>query len=162
MTITTKFDIGEKVFEIISSSYVGRKTCAACSGRGNIPLDNGEKYRCPECFGKGYEEVYGQKEWRLGRDEEDGDFFERPIGQINIEVIGQRPSKTKIRYTRKGTGNCMYEEQCFATEAEAQAECAKRNSIPPRNCDNCKRPESKRGGTYCGKCHGDDYIMFEE
>ncbi len=29
-------------------------------------------------------------------------------------------------------------------------------------CDNCNRPERSRGGTYCGKCRSDDYIMFNE
>lgn len=124
MQIETKFNVGDTIVAIGYKEKIVKTTCEACNAKGTITLPDNNNYRCPSCHGKGYHEDYTKEQWRIF----DNYPYTKPIGEVDVSVVGQRPSKIQIRYMYKGTGNLIDEELCFATTEEAQAECDKRNA----------------------------------
>lgn len=129
MKIETKFDIGDKIIEILSTTFTKRESCPVCNGTGNIFIKNYGEQCCPKCYGKGYEQIYGQEAWRIAdADDNYGEFYSRPIGRIEIKIEGKRSPNIEVYYMRKNTGNKVNENNCFQTKEEAQKECDKRNA----------------------------------
>lgn len=122
MEFKTKFNIGDKIFIIQSTTYVGKNTCTACNGTKYINLD-GDNFICPKCSGIGYIENYDKKQWRVITE---GECAIRPIGKINVEIEGKN---IDVTYFPRRMGSFFHEENCFGTEQEAQEECDRRNGV---------------------------------
>lgn len=122
MEFKTKFNIGDKIFIIQSTTYVGKNICTACNGTKYINL-GGDSFMCPKCSGIGYIENYDKEQWRVTTDSE---CAKRPIGKVEIESDGKY---TDITYFPKNMGSFFHEIDCFKTEQEAQEECDRRNGV---------------------------------
>lgn len=127
MSIETKLDIGDVIFSIKCTKYIGKETCDVCDCKGYIEVKNWDKQGCPKCYGKGYIETYGEKEWRINQT-----FTGLNVGSISAEKSLKRRdgknTKTEVRYYPVGLGNWINEANIFKTEQEALDECAERNS----------------------------------
>lgn len=124
--IKTKLSIGDIMYPINSTTYIGRETCQTCDGAGNIKVKNWDDQFCPRCYGNGYIENYGVKEWRI-----DESFSGLKVGRIDIEIKSIRKNSSKYeietRYFPVGYGNWINEENIFVSKEEALLECEKRN-----------------------------------
>lgn len=126
MEIKTKLSIGEMMYPIRSTTYIGKETCQTCDGIGHINVKNWDDQSCPRCYGVGYIENYGVKEWRI-----DEGFSGLKVSTIEIEIKNIRKNslkyETKVRYFPVGYGNWINEEDIFTSKEEALLECEKRN-----------------------------------
>jgi len=122
MEIKTKLSIGDDIFVIQENIKTVKKVCEVCNGEKNIILYD-KKYECPECRGHGIKIEYGSRSWMVA--ETKYTSKKDKIKRIDIEVT---EAKIKTAYFPWGTsGNYFYEEDCFVTLKEAQAECERRN-----------------------------------
>jgi hypothetical protein len=134
----SKFSLNNTVYAIAQRMEQKFIVCAECGGEGWATFANGKKTRCSKCFGdKGSHKNVAMKwiiEARL------------TIGQIRIVLTNivsdgmfdnvghyeEGKTEQKVEYmayeTGIGSGRVHYEENLFATEEEAQAECDRRNA----------------------------------
>ena len=128
--INTKLNIGDTIYNICCTAFTGQNECEVCNGTGKIKIPNWNDEYCPKCYGKGYIETYGEKEWRL-----DQDFCGLKVGKIEAEqgLIRKNGKNTyvKARYSPVGFSNFINEEDIFSSEKEALDECKFRN----KQCD---------------------------
>ena len=113
MEIRTKFNIGDKVW-VIDSRKV-EDICPICEGKGYVIIKN-ENFRCPKC--NAYRKINERNEY----------FIEGQIKITDIRVWCLYEPEIRYfddKYSKEGI--MVFEKNCFATEAEAQAECDKRN-----------------------------------
>jgi hypothetical protein len=133
MKIETKFDIGQHVFIIQSYPKEVFDKCQACNGTGEITLAR-ESYDCPKCYGNGGSNHYEDSQWHILTTDNNPKNSMRSYNKIINIGIEINKKETKIfyymghRYDQSSCGNRWYEDEIFATEAEAQAECDKRNT----------------------------------
>lgn len=119
MEIKTKFSNGDKVWIIQKDNYV-YEDCNICENTGAVKI-KGEEFLCPQCQGerKKINKVY----WQV-------DNEPRTIHKVIIVKFEDRPTKVSYFYLHKS--KCyiieIQEKYCFATQAEAQEECNRRNN----------------------------------
>lgn len=113
MEIKTKFNLDDIIW-VIDSKKV-EEICPICEGKGLIGIKN-ETFACPKCHTNG--KINEKDEWFVK-------------GQIKITDIRVWCLYIpEIRYLDEkfnGNGIMVYEEDCFATEEQAQKECDRRN-----------------------------------
>ena len=104
-----------KIYDIFYHISVGtrKEKCPMCEGRKVSVYINGVPIYCKDCNGKGYIFIDGWKidKCNYGRGYERYVVYKREI--VNGKVI----------YNDK-----YNDKDCFATQAEAQAECDRRNN----------------------------------
>lgn len=104
-----KFGIKQKVWTIRQSEVAEK--CPICKGSGQVKIE-GQFFRCPNCDGDKYiRKKY--PEWIISID------YKREIKEIKIKI--DKEIIYSVDY------NDYYEKDCFATRAEAQKECDRRN-----------------------------------
>lgn len=139
MKIETKFDFGDTIYFIGQARRQTWIPCPLCDENGEIVVINGNTRRCPDCYGRRGKTEYGLHEWRISK----GPVT---IGQIRVDVrqeyrdgdvsdfdnfghqSGYHEEGYMCRETGIGTGSVYESDRCFATRAEAEAECARRNA----------------------------------
>lgn len=116
MNYTTKFDHGQQV-HAIDRNFADRPVdCAACSNSGKVEI-NGHAYNCPGCQGRG-KSIASVIAWYASRS-----------GHLEVVRVEQTSDGSRITYMIGSTSGRVYdEEDIFATRAEADAECARRNA----------------------------------
>lgn len=119
MEIKTKFNVGDEIWTI---KQVNKNIkCPKCKGNSKELIGNIE-YHCANCYGTG-KELTQELEWIVQK--------ENPCKITRIRVL-QEENKIYINYlggTDVFNSDHLGEEQdCFATQAEAQAECNRRNN----------------------------------
>jgi len=133
MNITTKFNLGQTVYPIISLNAYRFQNCKYCDGIGEIPL-KGENISCPKCYGRKGEQVYldNAKVWIVDT------VHYGIIGKIDIELYAEQYLKNHentFRYmlssTGVGSGTLHDESRLFENKELAQMEC----DILNKNCD---------------------------
>ncbi len=126
-TLTAKFDIGQEVFVVNTTSAYRNVKCDACRETGQIEL-GGEPFTCPKCEGKSKHRQYaGHKTYvaHCGR-----------VGKIEATAYGDRYVDSEddngVRYmidtTGVGSGSVWNERDLFATREVAEAYCIEKNS----------------------------------
>lgn len=139
MQITTRYGINDSVYKINRKLTKKWIVCPACDGVGRVELKNGFRM-CPDCYGNKGAWEYGSQAWAVQ---------EEPltIGQVRAYVQNFKKSglfdnvgsycegtdSKKVEYmcyeTGIGSGSLHYEETIWPSQEEAQAECARLNSI---------------------------------
>lgn len=131
MEIKTKLNIGDDMYFIRKAEGIKKNPCPSCHGTGKVTLESGKTFNCPECYGDGYFEERTTKQWRPCDDRESIiHMYGQPVGKIEISITKDGRKKNPdidIVYIPKGFGNFFYEKDVFASHAEAQAECDRRN-----------------------------------
>ena len=130
MIIETKFELEQEVYPISQRSTYDWIECPTCQGKGNIVIQgSNEEMYCPKCYGKKGHSEYRAKEWAVCYD------FASKIGKIDFEIYARKYEedyKSTRRYMLRasgvGSGTCWDEDNLFASEEEAIAECQKRNA----------------------------------
>jgi len=119
MIISALYALGEEVWRITNRRQEKKVDCPACRGIGRVLLWDKETYSCPVCNGGGIVCTFpGDKIWRV-----DG-----PITITTISVHADTgPTEYMSRKSRRSSGYIYQEQNLFATSAEAQAECDRRN-----------------------------------
>lgn len=79
-------------------------------------------------------------------------YMEMLMYNKDLELINSRLI-AKIEPTPEDIADYMEDDERESNDKPAYS------GIPC--CENCNLPEKDRGGTSCGKCHGDGYYMFE-
>ena len=137
MEIISKFSINDTVFAIKNEREKEWIACAACSGTGQVELNDKKPRQCPECYRRKGDYIYKDTKWticgtltigqiavEIRNIESDGDFD-------NISHFKDGNTKIKEQYmayeTGVGSGTLHRGSELFATEAEAQKECDIRN-----------------------------------
>jgi hypothetical protein len=126
-----KFNLGDTAYHIKLAGAETSIPCKACSGKGEVMLEDGDSYNCPVCFGNGFKISWLPREWRVSN--------ALTIGYIKIMVA----SKNHITHSYSShkayeeeymcvqtgifTGNVYKMDDLFYTKAEAQLECNRRN-----------------------------------
>lgn len=136
MNITTKFDLGQRVYLIHKPGQLVKQKCPACSGNGGIVLEyNGFSFMCSNCQGSGITETWYSTNWQIA-------YEKVKIGKVQVELyrqtyINKGSGKNRIMYmvdeTGIGSGNIWNEDEIFATKEEALEECEKRNLVLEEN-----------------------------
>lgn len=128
MEIKTKYNLGDKVYQIHSYSKEEFAKCPACEGRGHVYV-NEFKFTCEKCYGHGGTAVYPPVKWHVSNEV-------GKIGKIEATLYANKylddwQRKNETRYmldiTGVGSGTCYYEDNLYSTEDEAIAECDRRN-----------------------------------
>lgn len=134
MEIKTKFDLGQRVYIIHKSGQLIKVICPACSGTGDITIDNMGKtfeFICPNCQGSTIVESWFDANWQVA-------YEKVKIGKVQVELyretfINKGIGKNRVTYmvdeTGIGSGSFWNEDEVFGTYEEALEECRKRNSI---------------------------------
>lgn len=110
MEIRTKFNIDDTVWIIKSEKK--EEDCKYCEGKGVVKIKDKE-FGCPYCH----------KEKKVA--EKDFYFVDKTIKITDIRIWCL--FVPEIRYFDENKYEVAYEEDCFATKEEAEAECNKRN-----------------------------------
>jgi len=120
MKFESKFNIGDRVFNIVNYPEVTYLDCPTCEGRKAITVGN-ETFTCPKCHGRGGFSKRGENKWIV----KDGSLA---IGQIRI-VHGPKPEESYMCLeTGVGSGNVYYAKDLFTSRQEAVDECWERNA----------------------------------
>jgi len=143
MKLESKYNFKDTVFPVIPVNKHDFVSCAFCGGEGNIVGKDQKSRVCPECWGRGGNNTWISRDWRVGQS--------LTIGQIRIETrcdhkadeddeyaffdnYGDQKYYKKTEYmcyeTGIGSGSYWNEDRLFFTKEEAQSECDKRNSQP--------------------------------
>jgi len=119
MKISIKFKTGDTVWPIENRENHTHVLCKLCQGEKIVHIveDSSRSIECIECYGRGVVLDRGKEAWYV-----DPSFV---VHKIYAEKVGRKKS---IHYSARSSGDHTYEEDLFATEAEAQEECDKRNS----------------------------------
>ena len=137
MDIKTKYSLNDTVYLIRNSPIVHYEKCTACSGDGDITLNDGRSRLCPECYGKKKFQRNGANRWQI--------VGSLRIGQVRAEITNIQPdgmfdnvggysegcTAAEFQYmayeTGRGSGSIYYERDLLPTHEEAGIECEKRN-----------------------------------
>lgn len=123
MIIATKFNIGDRVVTIASTSVkLPPEPCAACEATGFVTL-LGSSYHCPRCNGKKEVQCTGRG-WVISN--------AGTVADIRIEHgpdYNDSVPRTTVGYflNQPRSGTVYAEENMLATREAAQAECDRRN-----------------------------------
>ena len=138
MRINSKYNLNQKVWLIRREKRREWTTCKACTGIGEIKLDNGEKSCCPKCYGEKGKYHFFEFEWSPRE--------RLTIGIIQITLTNIEPddifnnmghfkegeTTIEVQYmcyeTGVGSGSCYYEKDLWESHNEAKSECKKRNN----------------------------------
>ena len=127
MEITTKFNLGQKVYPIRSFRKELITTCPICDGIGEVTIA-GKEYTCPECYGSGTRTHVEPQKWQVINE------YISKIGKIAVELYAepyQKRNHDRILYMLEASGvrsgSFHNEDDLFATIEEALAECERRN-----------------------------------
>jgi hypothetical protein len=119
MNVSTKFNLGDRVWLVRKVSIPQSKPCPMCEATGRITY-NDEKLVCPKCCGFKCFSLPGVEQWKIV-----GDGY---IGQVDVRIT---PHGTEVRYMAStwgvGSGWVLHEDELFASEAKAAAWCRKQN-----------------------------------
>lgn len=148
MKIETKFDLGQKVYRIGTTSERTKATCAKCAGTGACRVTFADltagTLRCDHCHGTGWVYVEPVAGWavrgtdvigqvRVQETRSDGlpGYEDWQSGQHNL---GPRPYSYEEQYmlvgTGIGSGTIWPVAKLFASNEEALAECDRLNALP--------------------------------
>lgn len=112
MRITTKYDLGQRVWIVLS--HYDDVPCPACEGKGRLPGADGKTYECGNCDGS------GDVEKEIAR--------VHPVTIDFIQTATRRTTST-VKYGIAEQAIGLFDEDgFFETEAVAQAEADKRNA----------------------------------
>lgn len=136
MHLPTKFDLGQYVVTIWHGPTERLVSCTVCDGTSWINV-KGHRYLCPECHGHGTQREHIPARWHVahfgivGRIQVEttahlGDGPAQPY-RVTDTPVGPLAINYMIDATGVGSGTLHYEPNVFADEAEAQAECDRRN-----------------------------------
>ena len=112
MVIETKYDVGDVLIPIASVGKGG--PCRLCEGKGHVKLSDGAIYTCPRCSGHKRESC--GLEWRCMKS----------CTLTGFSLWGDKQGLQQTSYS-DAHGERHTEHDLFPTEAEAQAECDRRN-----------------------------------
>jgi len=138
MKIETKFNCGDKVWQIHNGTRAVLIKCPFCGGTGTIVGADGTSQMCPKCYGKKNRTEHKPVKWRVA---------ERiTIGQVRAKYTGESEGDQDTifdnygpqseKYTEKymceetgiGSGTLYYVHTLFADKSEAQVECDRLNA----------------------------------
>lgn len=147
MTITTKYDLGQRVFSVRRDYATRIIKCKCCNNTGTVTI-NGAEYTCPKCNGTANSKEHCGHKWFV--------WEEGEIGKVEYQVTAgkfassnsnmpryftdeqlQTPDEIEIKYmidaTGVGSGTLWEELDLFATREEAQAKCDEENALLPKD-----------------------------
>lgn len=125
MVITTRFNLGQKVWRLSLHSPTKHVQCGACEGTGEVPLANNEKWTCPSCVGRRVKRVSPPVCWNVG-----GPYI---IGQVRVQLnipgLNERGDERIYMFveTGIGSGTLHEEEHIFPSHEMAEKEKALRD-----------------------------------
>ena len=124
MDIKTKFDLRQNVFAIWRRHGINFEPCLYCRETGEIPTTEGS-ITCPKCYGRKGHVLSTPKEWRVVEYGE--------IANVSVDLYAEGGGTSGTTYmlfvAGSGLSGTMWPEDClFVTQAEALAECARRNA----------------------------------
>lgn len=139
MIIETKYNIGDQVVKIGFDRREEKIKCPACSGRGEIELDDGKMTMCPKCWNRGFVSIWHDERWQIRG--------VMTIGQVMAKItnfvsngdfnnVGHQgdDSNTEYEYSYMcyesgiGSGTVHYQDTLYTDYSSAQSECDRRNT----------------------------------
>jgi hypothetical protein len=124
-TIITKFELGQEVWGIASAYATRIVFCQTCKREGIVTI-GGETFTCPKCNGLSKHPMGVGSRWYVSEHSTIGkcstEYYLRP------ELGDETRHSYMIESTGIGSGRIWIEDDLFGSEADALAECAKRNS----------------------------------
>ena len=128
MQFETRFDLGQEVVTIHNTQQPVFIPCDMCGATGYMPDPDPTKraWHCPKCNGHKGATKYEPTAWAI-------DQYAAHVASIRVEVSddGREGSSEGIRYMLRETGcpsgTLHLADTVFASVAEAQAECDRRN-----------------------------------
>lgn len=122
MNITTKFNIGQKVWVVTSYNETTTETCLACDGKGKIKHLDGRMYQCGNCKGAGTfkHTDYSKLLWKIERT--------MKIEYISVEVATDRAGNIHITsvYSSADQTDEEFDSVLFPSRKLAQEYCDKK------------------------------------
>ena len=116
MEIKTKFNIKDELY--VKGVNKKEKRCNICNGTGAVLIKK-KILTCPECNGKGRE--FTKSHWEIY-------MSETHPTRINIDIEEGGKSTISYVFMWSDVPDYIEEKDCFLTQAEAQAECNRRNN----------------------------------
>lgn len=139
MNIQTKYNFGDKPWEINTEPEKSWKMCPFCSGEGNIAGQDGSSETCPKCYGHKGKWIFESTGWRVAGQLTIGEVkitirAKDPVGVPGHEAFsnyGPQEAKYEEVYMCKetgiGSGSLHDVSTLWPTEEEAEVECKRRN-----------------------------------
>ena len=139
MKIETKYNFGDKVWEISPEPKQIWLTCSFCNGLGEITGKDNKTRSCPECYDRKGRYISKNIGWRIRE--------ELTIGEVEVTIVGEDPVGTpgheqfsnygpqKAKYeevymckeTGIGSGSLHDVSTLWPTKEKAEAECERKN-----------------------------------
>jgi hypothetical protein len=89
-TLTTKFDLGQRVWKLRRTEEAVSLPCRFCRGNGWLPVTGGadeiDTVKCPRCYGKHVVKLAGIPQWEV-------DIRELVIGRIELRIHDNTSSR---------------------------------------------------------------------
>ena len=121
--ITTKFGIGDVVWEVWNGTKEIISPCSFCAGEGDVSGADGERKSCPSCYGRRKHTTWEPETWRVVR--------KLTIGEVRVRAsindVDDEETYMAVE-TGIGSGSIHNVSNLYATEAEADATCKERNA----------------------------------
>lgn len=130
MNITTKYNLGDAVYVVLSNCTKRIVKCTACDNTGVIKI-KGDDFLCPKCKGAAKHPIYVGPHYYI--------YTSGIIGKVEVAVYAEGyDNEPATRYmldsTGVGSGNLWKEEETFPTKEAAQAFCDEKNAtLPPED-----------------------------
>ena len=121
--ITTRFGIGDTVWQVWNGVRAIAIACSFCAGEGDVSGADGERKHCPSCYGRGTHKAQEPQAWRV--------MAKLTIGEVRVcvSINATAAEETYMAVeTGIGTGRLHHVDNLCATEAEAEATCKTRNA----------------------------------
>ena len=139
MKINIKYSLGDTVWKIQNSKKQVNKPCSTCEGLGHVIINQTPSRSCPDCYGRGYNTEWEPTQWNvidpltIGQVRVEVESFKQDGMFSNIGTFDPDKMEQKTQYmayeTGIGSGHIHNEEDLFASDADALAECHSRNMI---------------------------------
>ncbi len=123
-TITTKFDIGDKVFRASTTTTRKQHPCPDCLGskvwKATSPAGRDYEFGCPRCSAS----YHNDRDLILDYTVHEAIVYELTIGRIEAFSGDKRGAKYMCEETGIGSGQVFNEDDLFRTREEAEAQAA--------------------------------------
>jgi hypothetical protein len=138
MKIETKYNFGDKVYQIWNTRCKQWEKCSFCGGDGRIIGKDSKSVLCPECYGNKGRNIFIEEKYTIQK--------QLTIGQVKIKATGKYTTEDRDNFfdnygdqeesykesymcyeTGIGSGTVWPVDKLFPTEEEAQTECDRLN-----------------------------------
>jgi hypothetical protein len=131
MKLECKYELGQLLYAITSTTYYVWEPCVICDGEGYIYNPKEVKFLCPKCCGNKGSNKYGDRRYVQSHSGYVGKIAVELLDRPYVEDTSYRSTMVTYMLDTSGviSGTLWGEDNLFATSDDAQKECDKRNNI---------------------------------